>query len=186
MLDRESKKILLALARRTIREYFLNKAVVKFETENEELKQKCGAFVTLHNNGKLRGCIGVIESDRPLYITVEEMAVQAARNDPRFEPLSEEELKDIDIEISVLYPKKKVESAENVDLEKHGVIVKKGFAQGVFLPQVAKETNWSKTEFMEHLCSDKAGLKKDAYLDPETEIYVFEADVFSEKEILLK
>ena len=181
MLNEESKKILLSLARRTIREYITKGIVPKFETKNEVLKKPCGAFVTLHNSGVLRGCIGIIEASQPLYMTVEEMAIQAARSDPRFEPVTPEELEEIDIEISVLYPKKRAAGIDEIELGRHGVIVKKGFAQGVFLPQVASEAGWTKKEFMEHLCEGKAGLKKDAYLDSNTEIYIFEADVFGER-----
>jgi len=82
----------------------------------------------------------------------------------------------------VLTPKRRVKSVDEIELGTHGVIVKKGFASGIFLPQVATETGWSRKEFMEHLCEGKAGLSKDAYLDPKTEIYVFEAQVFGEKD----
>lgn len=183
MLNGEQRKTLLKLARNTIETYTAKSIINRFETDDPALKQLAGAFVTIHKNGKLRGCIGMIDAREPLYETVIEMSIQASRNDPRFEPVNEYELKDIDVEISVLYPPVRVKSIDDIELGKHGVIVKKGFASGVFLPQVARETGWSKTEFLEHLCNGKAGLPKDAYLDPKTEIYTFEAEVFGEKDI---
>lgn len=182
MLTDEKKKILLNLARNIIESYILKGIMPKFETDDPDLAQKAGAFVTLHKKDMLRGCIGIIESNSKLYETIIEMAIEAARNDPRFPPVNEYELKDIDIEISVLSPPKKVESIDDIELGKHGVIVRRGFASGVFLPQVAKETGWSKEEFMRHLCRDKAGLKEDAFRDKGTEIYVFTAEVFGEKD----
>ncbi|MFH0828441.1 MAG: AMMECR1 domain-containing protein, partial [Candidatus Omnitrophota bacterium] len=92
------------------------------------------------------------------------------------------ELKNIEIEISVLSPLEKVDSADKVELGKHGVIVRRGFNSGVFLPQVASETGWSKEEFLSHLCSQKAGLPPNAWKDKSTEIFVFTAEVFSEKD----
>ena len=182
MLTENQKKELLALARNTIKDYATKGMVPKYSTSDPVLKEKCGAFVTLHNHGKLRGCIGMIEGVQPLCDTVIEMAIEAANNDPRFDPVTADELADIDLEISVLFPKQKVKSYEEIELGKHGVIVKRGYASGVFLPQVADETGWSKEEFMRNLCSGKAGLPPECYKDPKTEIYVFEAEVFGEKE----
>jgi AmmeMemoRadiSam system protein A len=183
MLTTEEKKTLLTLARNTIEQYITKGMIVRFETDDPVLKQPCGVFVTLHNKESLRGCIGIIECDQPLYQMIVEMAIESATSDPRFVPVNEYELKEINIEISVLFGKRRVESADDIEIGKHGVIVKRGFASGVFLPQVAHETGWSKREFMEHLCEQKAGLAKDAYLDKKTELYVFEAEVFNEKEM---
>ena len=118
----------------------------------------------------------------PLYLTVRDMAVESATGDPRFRAVTQAELKDIEIEISVLSPLEKVASADSIILGKHGVIVKNGFNSGVFLPQVATETGWSKEEFLSNLCAQKAGLPADAWKDPSTEIYIFTAEVFSEKD----
>lgn len=181
-MDDEKKKTILKLARNTIESYVKDGVSHKFNTEDEELKQQNGAFVTLHKNGALRGCIGLIESDSPLYETIMDMSIQAARSDPRFPPVEKEELNEIDIEVSILTKPRKAGSIDEVEPGKHGVIVKKGFASGVFLPQVAAETGWSKEEFMENLCEGKAGLHKDAYKDPAASIYVFEAEVFGEKD----
>lgn len=183
MLTDEQKKTLLKLARDTIENYITKGIIPRFETDDVAFLQKAGAFVTINKKGELRGCIGVIESNRKLYETIIEMAIESARNDPRFPPVNEYELKDIDIEISVLTPPKKIESIDDIELGKHGVIVKKGFASGVFLPQVAKETGWTKEEFLRHLCRDKAGLPEEAFKDKNTQIYIFEAEVFGEKGI---
>lgn len=182
MLNKQEQDEILKLARNTIEQYVTKSIIPRFNSADPVFNQTGGAFVTIHNNGQLRGCIGTIESNEPIYKTVEEMAIESATQDPRFEPVNEAELKDIDVEVSILSPKRRVSGIDEIELGKHGVIVKKGFAAGVFLPQVAGETGWSKKEFMEHLCEGKAGLSKDAYLDPKTEIYVFEAQVFGEKE----
>ena len=182
MLKEYQQKKILELARTTMEDYITKGMIDKFITDDPDLLAPGGVFVTLHKDGQLRGCIGLIESDQSLIKTVEEMAIAASRNDPRFDPVNEYELKEIDIEVSILSPKKRVESVDDIMMEKHGVIVKKGFASGVFLPQVALESGWTKEEFMQHLCADKAGLHADAYLEKDTEIYVFEAQVFSEKD----
>jgi len=182
MLNKHEQEEILKLARNTIEQYVTKSIIPRFKSDDPAFNQTGGAFVTIHNHGQLRGCIGTIESNEPIHKTVEEMAIESATQDPRFEPVNEDELKDIDVEVSILSPKRKVSGIDEIELGRHGVIVKKGFAAGVFLPQVAGETGWSKKEFMEHLCEGKAGLSKDAYLDPKTEIYIFEAQVFGEKE----
>ena len=117
-----------------------------------------GAFVTIMKHGILRGCVGSIIGEKPLYQTIREMAVAAASQDPRFTPLTAGELKDINIEISVLSKPRRIDDIAEIQLGKHGVIVSEGNHQGVFLPQVANETGWSKEEFLSQLCSQKAGL----------------------------
>jgi AmmeMemoRadiSam system protein A len=142
-----------------------------------------GAFVTLNKQGDLRGCIGNLVGDKPLYLTIRDMAVEAAVGDPRFPAVELAELKDIKIEISVLSPLKRINSIDEIQLGTHGVLVRQGFHSGVFLPQVATETGWSKEEFLSNLCAHKAGLSPDAWKDKSLEIYIFTAEVFSEKEI---
>jgi AmmeMemoRadiSam system protein A len=181
MLSTEDKKELLRLARATIEDYVTKSMVHKYVCKPGPLCELAGAFVTLHKEGRLRGCIGMIESEEPLFETVIEMAIEATR-DPRFEPVNEYELKDIDVEVSILFPKKRIFSIDDIELGKHGVMVKRGFAHGVFLPQVAKETSWTREEFMAHLCRDKAGLPADSYRQEGTEVFIFEAEVFGEKE----
>ena len=109
------------------------------------------------------------------------MAVEAATEDPRFPPVELNELDNLEIEISALSPLEKVDSADKIKLGVHGVILRRGFRSGVFLPQVATETGWSKEEFLSNLCAHKAGLPADAWRQKGTELYVFTAEVFSEK-----
>lgn len=181
MLTKEQKDTLLKLARDTIEKYVNEDLVLKYEAKDPVLKEKYGAFVTLHNHGRLRGCIGMIEGTEPLFETIIDMAIQSSTNDPRFVPVTPDEIKDLDIEISVLSPKRRVKSIDEIEMGKHGVIVRQVLRGGVYLPQVATETGWSKEQFMQSLCEGKAGLPADAYKDPKTEIYVFEAEVFGEK-----
>lgn len=181
MLNKEQKQILLKLARDTIEKYITTGIILKYENKDPVLNEKCGAFVTIHKKGQLRGCIGMIQATQELHKTIVEMAIESSTGDPRFSPVIPEELNEIDIEISVLTPPKKIKSIDEITLGKHGVIVRKGNRSGVFLPQVATETGWDKKTFLEQLCIGKAGLPKDAYLDKDIDIYIFEAEVFGEK-----
>lgn len=147
------------------------------------LNRKMGAFVTLTENGRLRGCIGNLTVNQPLCLTVRDMAIAVAVDDPRFPAVSLAELKNIRLEISVLSPLARVACADDIELGKHGVLVCRGMQSGVFLPQVAGETGWSKEEFLNNLCCQKAGLAANAWQDKSCELYVFNAEVFSEKEL---
>lgn len=181
-LNEKEKKELLKIARTTIEEYITTGRKLEFKITDEKLKQKCGAFVTLKGKEQLRGCIGNIIGDRSLYLTVRDMAIESATGDPRFPPVSVSELDEIEIEISVLSPLKRVKNYQEVIACKHGVVIRKGYRSGVFLPQVAPEQGWNREEFLEALCTHKAGLPKDAYKDKDTELYIFTAEVFGEKE----
>lgn len=183
MLDSTQRKKLLMLARKTIDNYLkTGKKLDNIETDLI-LKKKMGAFVTLTQNGQLRGCIGNLIGRQPLYLTIRDMAIEAATDDPRFQSLTQSELKDVRIEVSVLSPLERVNSVDKIELGKHGVLVRKGMHSGVFLPQVATETGWSKEEFLNNLCSQKAGLPAHAWQDKNVELYIFSAQVFSEKEL---
>ncbi len=140
------------------------------------LNSKCGAFVSLHKHGRLRGCIGHFGEDHPLHEIVAEMARAAAFEDPRFIPVTRDELSDLDIEISVLTPMRRIQSLDEFELHRHGIYIKKGYRSGTFLPQVADEVNWTKEEFVGHCSQDKAGLGWDGWKD--AELYVYEAIVF--------
>src|SRR3989339_215364 len=181
MLNDTQKARLLEIARKTIQEYVTNGKKLDFSEDDPQLKAVNGAFVTIHKQGKLKGCIGNIIGQKPLFETIRDMAIESATGDPRFEPVTKDELKDIEIEISVLSPLKKIEDVDEFQLGTHGVLVKKGWSQGVFLPQVAEETGWNKEEFLSNLCAHKAGLPADAWKDAKTEKYIFSALVFSEK-----
>ncbi len=175
------KKELLMIARNSIASFVRTGKAPQVTTKDPRLNEVEGAFVTIRKAGALRGCIGNIIGQQPLYETVRDMAVAASSQDPRFTPVTAQELKDIDVEVSVLSKPRRVKDASEIQLHKHGVIVSQGFRQGVFLPQVADETGWNKEEFLSELCAQKAGLPADAWKDPNTALYVFTADVFSEK-----
>jgi AmmeMemoRadiSam system protein B/AmmeMemoRadiSam system protein A len=182
-LTAEDKKILLGIARNTVEEYVENREVPPVDAKgfSSNLLTNTGAFVTLHKKGNLRGCIGRFEPDIPLYQVVQDMAVSAATRDFRFSPVKSDELDDIDIEISVLTPLKKINSVDEIELGKHGIYIKKGYSSGTFLPQVATQTGWSLEEFLGHCSQDKAGLGWDGWKD--ADIYIYEAIIFSENEM---
>ncbi len=180
LINAEQKKELLKLARDTITLYLKEKKTLKPQISDPRLEEIMGVFVTLHKGDQLRGCIGNIIGRVPLYVGVRDMAISSSTQDPRFPPVSEKELEDINIEISVLSPLKKIEDPDEIILGTHGVLVKSGWQQGVFLPQVATETGWSKEEFMNALCGRKAGMAADAWKKGKCEIYIFSAEVFGE------
>lgn len=182
MLNREQKKKLLEIARGSLEVYLKTGKKMNLTQSDPVLLKEMGAFVTLKENEELRGCIGNLIGTGPLYLTVRDMAVEAAVGDPRFTAVELPELEKIEIEISVLSPMEKVDSADKIELGKHGVLVRKGMQSGVFLPQVAAETGWNKEEFLSNLCLHKAGLAPDAWKDKSIEMYIFTAEVFSEKE----
>ena len=144
------------------------------------LDEKRGAFVSLKKRGRLRGCIGFVEPRKPLAKTVEEMAVASAFQDPRFPPLRKDELQDLRVEISVLTPLRRVVDADEIEVGVHGLYIRRGGRAGLLLPQVATEWRWDRDTFLEETCR-KAGLAPAAWRDPETEIYLFAADVFAEE-----
>ena len=117
---------------------------------------------------------------QPLYLAVSDAAYSAAFRDTRFNQLTEEEFKQIHIEISVLTPMEKADSWEELKVGVDGVYIKKGYRAGVFLPQVATETGWDLETFLSNLCSHKAGLPPDCYKDPNTEIYKYQVELFEE------
>ncbi len=178
-LSSSDKVSLLKYARKTLEQYFSSATVPLPRDLNPMLKVKRGAFVTLNEHGSLRGCIGQMREDRPLSTVIGSMALQAAFNDTRFNPLNEQELPQVEIEISVLTPITQVKNADEIVLGRDGVIVKKGNMQAVFLPQVATETGWSKEVFLDQLCH-KAGLNAGDWKD--AELFTFQADVFSESQ----
>ena len=179
-LSDEDKKMLKDIAYKSIKDSLdgksLSEANYQLSIVNYQLKEKCGAFVSLHKQGRLRGCIGHFGEDTPLYEIVAEMARAAAFEDPRFSPLHREELDDIDIEISVLTPMRRIQSLDEFELHRHGIYIRKGYRSGTFLPQVADEVNWTKEEFVSHCAQDKAGIGWDGWRD--AELYVYEAIVF--------
>lgn len=181
-LGNDERRALLGLARKAIARRLKLDRPAPSTAAASGLTERNGCFVTLHKAGRLRGCIGRFTSDEPLPRTVEEMAEAAAFEDPRFPPLSKNELDEIDLEISVLTPMRRVARPDEVEVGRHGVYIIRGHCRGVLLPQVATENFWDRETFLEHTCL-KAGLGRDLWKDPKTEIYVFSAEVFGEKEI---
>jgi len=180
-LTADEKRILLAAARTAIREK-LGARGLSFPEPTPTLRVNCGAFVTLHKQGKLRGCIGQVTASKPLMETVREVAVASALRDPRFPPLQSEELERIEIEISVLSPLEPVKSIEDIQVGTHGIMLRQGFRSGLLLPQVATEYGWDRETFLSHTCQ-KAGLAGDCWRDSRTQIEIFSAIVFGEKEL---
>lgn len=156
------------------RKQVLNPAVIL-----QGLKEKMGAFVTLRLGGKLRGCIGRFVSSDPLYEVINQMAIASAFDDNRFNPLTKEEFKKVEIEISVIGPLRKISNISEIEIGRHGIYIKKDFRSGTMLPQVATENKWSVEEFLGYTSREKAGLGWDGWKD--AEIYVYEAVVFEEK-----
>jgi len=173
---------LLVLARETIeqalRSGMKHTALVEPKTLTDGMKALRGGFVTLHKRGALRGCIGEIVPRREIWKVVREQALNSAFHDPRFEPLTEPELNEIDIEISMLTPPKPISSWKEIVIGKHGVVLSKDGRSAVFLPQVAPEQGWDVEAMLENL-SRKAGLSPDAWRSG-TDFLVFEAQIIRE------
>jgi AmmeMemoRadiSam system protein A len=180
-LNKKQKEILLDFAKKTIIGAVKNENLPGFQNSDPVFSSQSGAFVTIHKKGALRGCIGNIVGRGPLWQTIRKMAVEAALHDPRFSPVGIIELKDIDIEISVLSPFEKITDLNMIEVGKHGLFIRNGFYQGLLLPQVATEYNWSRNEFLEHTCM-KAGLDRFCFREKNCEIFIFSATVFGEKE----
>jgi AmmeMemoRadiSam system protein B/AmmeMemoRadiSam system protein A len=175
-LSRDEKTGLLRIARETLDRYVRNNEVYHPKTDNPKFLSPKGAFVTLKKKGELRGCIGFIEPVLPLHQTIVQATIYAASKDARFSPVSSSELKEIDLEISVLTPPQKIDDPKEVKVGKHGLIIAKGNRRGLLLPQVPVENRWSRLTFLQRTCQ-KAGLPKDAWKSG-AEIYTFEAIVF--------
>jgi MEMO1 family protein len=180
-LTSTDKKTLLKFARKTLEAYFAAQIIPLPRNINPMLKIKRGAFVTLKKHGELRGCIGQMSAGTPLCTNVGAMVLQAAFNDPRFNPLMQEELSQVEIEISVLTPYMHIKNSDEIVLGRDGVVIKKGNKQAVFLPQVATETGWNKLQFLDQLCY-KAGLNAGGWRD--ADLFTFQADVFSESNFI--
>ncbi len=178
VLSDKEKSLLKEIALQSIKDSLDGKRITPLPTvaQYPTLNRKCGAFVSLHKQGHLRGCIGHFGEDVPLHEIVAEMARAAAFEDPRFHPVRRDELADIDIEISVLTPMRRIQSLDEFQLHRHGIYIRKGRRSGTFLPQVADEVNWTKEEFVGHCAQDKAGIGWDGWRD--AELYVYEAIVF--------
>ena len=179
-ISEQSQKLLLSLARDVIQEKCNGGHYKAKRPDVPELGDPAAVFVTLHKQGRLRGCIGTIQARSPLYDAVVEYAELAAFDDPRFQPVTSDELKDIKIEISVLSPMRKIASPKEIIPGKHGVVVSKGHRRGLFLPQVWEQLPGME-QFMGYLCAEKAGLPFDAWKGDDVELMVFTVHAFEEK-----
>ncbi len=181
VLTEAEKRSLLRIARETLSGYLNTGRAPTFSVTDPGLLQKAAAFVTLrHRNGELRGCIGRIDVAGPLYSTVQECAISAATRDYRFVPVSSvAELGDLVIEISALSPFRRIKDVQEIEVGKHGLLIRKGPSSGLLLPQVASERGWGRDEFLRAICT-KAGLPPDAWR--QAELSVFSAEVFEEDE----
>lgn len=183
ILDDKEKRELLRIARATLRERFRSGRVPPGAPHRASLTDPAAAFVSLHRGEELRGCIGTLEEQTPLYKTVQEMAIGAATRDPRFPPVDADELDGLTIEISVLSHRTPVPATEvtaRLRIGDHGLYVTAPGARGVLLPQVATEHGWDPQEFLRQTCR-KAGLSEEAWRDDDTRIELFQAQVFDEK-----
>jgi len=179
-LGAHDKTELLALARKSV-EYAVRtkKPNEPPLSATESLNQERGAFVTLKESGQLRGCIGYISAAKPLYITVRDTSTQAAFRDTRFQPVSASELPQLEYEISVLSPLRRVTDVREIKVGQHGLLMKNGDYQGVLLPQVPVEAGWDRQTFLDETCA-KAGMRAGCWKDENTDIFMFTAVVFGE------
>ena len=178
-LSEAEQQELLRLARQALEESVRHQRLSKVEEHEGPLGEKCGAFVTLHKAGRLRGCIGYVEAVRPLCQTVRECARAAALEDLRFSPVTPDELDSLRLEISALSPLTEIRP-EQVEVGRHGLLISRGFQRGLLLPQVPVEWKWDRGRFLSETCL-KAGLPTDAWKHGAT-IQAFTAQVFSEPE----
>jgi AmmeMemoRadiSam system protein B/AmmeMemoRadiSam system protein A len=180
-LSEEEKNELLALARKSVEQAVSGDASGgPAVSTSEALQREYGAFVTLHESGNLRGCIGFTSAMRPLYLTVWETAMLASQHDPRFQPVAAAELPLLQYEISVLSPLRRILDPQQIVVGRHGLLVKNGPREGLLLPQVPVEQRWDRQTFLEHTCL-KAGLPSDSWKNEETDIFAFTAEVFGEQ-----
>ena len=182
-MDEAQHKTLLTFARETIRAHLTEGKPPPLPEIEIEAARFGGAVVTLRNGRMLRGCIGRFSASASLAETVHEMAI-AALDDPRFRdrPVTTAELPELTIEISVLSPMHRTSDPLSLELGVHGILIRKGYQSGCFLPQVATEQKWNKEQFLSHCCAGKAGLPADAWKDPTAEVSLFSAEVFGEDE----
>ncbi len=180
-LTGHEKSELLALARKSV-EYAVRekKPYEPTASASEVLNEERGAFVTLRKSGELRGCIGYTSAVKPLYMTVRDTATFAALQDPRFPPVSASELSQIDYEVSVLSPLRRVLDVRQIKVGQHGLLMKNGAYEGILLPQVPVDEKWDRKTFLEETCA-KAGMPSGCWKDENTDIFMFTAVVFGEK-----
>jgi AmmeMemoRadiSam system protein A len=177
-LTDDDQRLLLQIARNAVRSYLLGRPPRLPEVPPAVLTEPHATFVSIHKGESLRGCIGNIHPAGPLYRSVAECAIGAAVGDPRFMPLSAAELPEVEFEISVLSPLQRVDDIREIQVGQHGLLVSKGSARGLLLPQVATMYNWDRERFLQETCR-KAGVKVDDLKN--ATVQSFSAVVFDEK-----
>lgn len=177
-ISQDDQHRLLRLARKAL-EARVRKAPPPPAEHGGALDWPCGAFVTIHHRGDLRGCLGRVDVDAPLADTIAYLAAVVSDSDPRFDPVSVRELFEIALEISVLSPEEDVRSIDQIEIGRHGLIIEQGRRRGLLLPQVATEHGWDRETFLGHTCQ-KASLPPDAWRRG-ARILIFEALVFGEQ-----
>lgn len=179
-MDERQRTILLSVAKASIVAAVTGGRAPAPSSDEAELNAECGCFVTIKKGEQLRGCLGQFESRQPLISLVSEMAASSATQDPRFvhNRIGPQELDALDIEISVLSPLKRTNDPLSLRLGVDGIYIRKGYASGCLLPQVATETGWSKEEFLSYCCQYKAGIAADSWRQPDTQVLLFSAEVF--------
>jgi AmmeMemoRadiSam system protein A len=178
-LNDQGRSELLRIARSTLESALSTGKIPEITITEPALLEYAGAFVSLHEQEDLRGCIGQIVPDRELYRIVQSCAINAALDDPRFPSVAAAELPRITIEISVLTSMERVTDSRTIEVGRHGLYIVQGSRRGLLLPQVATRYDWDRETFLAQTCR-KAGLREDAWRDRSTAICRFEAQVFSD------
>ncbi len=181
-LSAEDRSALLKLSRATLHEYLSTRVMPKFESTSAAMNLPRATFVTLRHKHthELRGCRGEVFARYPLWESVQTVSTLSAVDDPRFPPMSLDELSDMHIEISVLTPLRLARDPNEIVVGQHGIMIRKGSRSGLFLPQVPIEQGWDHDEYLSSLCWMKAGLPADAWRKPGVQLYIFEAEIFEE------
>ena len=182
-MNEKQKNILLDVVRDAVTAAVERQTVEPPVSDDDELNVECGCFVTLKNGDNLRGCLGQFTSDKPTIELISEIAQASASKDARFSnnPITPDELDELDIEISLLSPLKKTDDPLSLRLGIDGIYIVKNGRSGCFLPQVATEIGWNKEEFLSYCRSSKAGLSPNAWKEPDTDVYLFTAEIFGER-----
>ena len=179
MLSKTEAAELLKIARHAITQQIMGGTYNLEPRKEKTLNIHSGCFVTIKQNGHLRGCIGNFQSQQPLFKEIATMAVAAASQDPRFPPMNRNELDNFNLEITILSPLEKIDNTDQIEVGTHGIYIIKGFNRGVLLPQVATEYGWDKKTFLQQTCA-KAGLPENSWQHPDVEIYIFSGQIIHE------
>jgi len=179
-LSLEERKLLLQISRESLEHYFQKGTKIEFREKDipGNLQVVTGAFVSMYVDGALRGCIGRLSADIPLFKLIQQMSVSAATQDTRFNSIENIELALVRIELSVLTPMKRIYDISELKLGRHGIYIKEGYNSGTFLPQVAENTNWSKEEFLGYCSRDKARIGWNGWKT--AELYIYESIIIKE------